>query len=87
MSRASNPKVPIRADQRFIQKLIKSTISEKVESIPEEYNRIAYVFNRSGGSWSRLFHGSPEDIGLLKKVIKVAFDKGYLSKRHKWSSG
>ena len=82
----TSPKVPLRADHRFIKRLIKSTLEGKVEEIPGEYDRIAWVFGRAGGSWERLFLGSPFDIEKLKKVIKTAFDKGYLTKKHKWGA-
>ena len=80
----ANPKVPLRADYRFIKRLIQSTLDDKMEAIPAEYDRVSDVFKQSGGSWERLFKGSPSEIEKLKKVLKVAHEKGYLTKKHKW---
>ena len=83
----SNPKAPLRADHRFIKRLIGVVLEGKVEQVPEEYDRVARVFRKAGGSWQRLFRGSPEEINRLKKVLDVAYDKGYMTKKHKWGDG
>lgn len=79
-----DPKVPIKADHRFIQKVISITLRGKVEYRPSEFDRISRVFYRMGGSWERLFNGSPEDISRLKKIIKLAYKGGFLTKKEPW---
>jgi hypothetical protein len=37
-----------------------------------------------GGSWERLFKGSAEEVNLLKKIVKIAIEKGVISKKPKW---
>lgn len=81
-----NPRSPVRADHRFIKKLVSLTLEGKVECVPEEFDLIAKVFERAGGSWVRIFRGSPEDIQKLKKVIKAAHKKGLMTKKHKWGT-
>jgi hypothetical protein len=79
-----DPRVPVRADHRFIKKVISTTLKGKVVEIPSEFSRISRVFSKAGGSWERLHKGSVRDILLLKKVVKVAFDKGHLTKQENW---
>lgn len=80
------PQVPHRADHRFLLKLVQSSYGEKVEYRPSEFDRIARVFSRMGGSWERIFQGgSPEDVSLVKKVIKAAYKHGFLSKKEGWA--
>ena len=81
---SSSPQVPIRADHRFIKKLMTSVMSGKVSNRPEEFDRVSKQFAVLGGSWVRLFHGSPKDFNILKQVIKVFYKKGLLTKNPKW---
>jgi len=78
------PSWPVQADHRFILKMVKLTLEGKVIPRPDEFNRVARVFLQAGGSWERLFHGSPDDVTLLKTVLKVAFKHGYLTKTQEW---
>lgn len=78
------PKWPTRADHRFIFKMVKIVLDEKVLPLPDEFDRVSRVFSKAGGSWERLFLGSPEDVTLLKTVLKVAFKHGYLTRQGKW---
>jgi hypothetical protein len=78
------PQWPTRADHRFILKLTSLTLGGKIVPLPGEFDRVSRVFSKAGGSWKRVFHGSAEDIDLLKKVLKVAFKHGYLTKKEKW---
>lgn len=79
------PSWPVQADHRFILKMVKLTLEGKVIPRPEEFNRVARVFVRAGGSWERLFRGSPDDVTLLKTVLKVAFKHGYMTKTQEWA--
>jgi hypothetical protein len=56
----------------------------KVEHVPQEYLVISRAFKNMGGSWERLFLGSVDDFALLKKLLKIAFKKGFLTKGYKW---
>lgn len=74
-----------RADYRMIKKIMQMSLDGKVEHVPAEYDRITRVFAKAGGSWERLFNGgSPSDLSLLKQVIKVAYKKGFLTKKYQW---
>lgn len=79
-----DPKTPLRADFRYIEQLMRSSHGGEVEHVPAEYEAISRVFSRKGGSWERLFDGSPRDIDLLKAVIKEAVKSGFVTKKHKW---
>ena len=80
-----DPKVPIRADHRFIKRVIETMdMKKRVVLVPSELSRASRVFCKAGGSWERVFHGSVRDTLLLKKVLTVAFKKGYLTRKEKW---
>jgi len=79
------PQWPVRADHRFMLKLNAVALSGKAMPRPREFNRVSRVFSKAGGSWKRLFHGSAEDVNLLKTVMKVALKAGYLTKQEKWT--
>ena len=81
---AITPKWPIRADHRFLLKLVKLTLDGKVIPRPEELDRVSRVFSKAGGSWDKVFHGSPSDVELLELVLKTAFKHGYLTKAGDW---
>lgn len=80
----TDPLVPSRADFRFLKKLLASSYGSKIEHRPDEYEIISKVFVRAGGSWERVFLGSFRDVSLLKKVIRVAYDKGHLTRLPEW---
>ena len=80
----ADPKTPTRADHRFIKRLLSTTLEGKVVEQPDEFDRISRVFSKAGGSWERIFHGSVRDTVLLRQIIKLAYKKGYLTKKGKW---
>jgi hypothetical protein len=82
---ALSPQWPVRADHRFMVKLNTVALNGKAMPRPREFDRVSRVFSKIGGSWKRLFNGSVEDVNLLKKVMKVALKKGYLTKQEKWT--
>jgi hypothetical protein len=83
---AADPRTPLRADHRFLREIVSSSLGGKVESMPEDFDRISRVFHRLGGSWERIFKGSPADIALLKKTVKVAYKGGMLTKSPDWGA-
>ena len=74
-----DPRKPIRADHRMIKDILGKQ-SGDVQHVHREYEIIAKVFEKAGGSWERIFRGSPDDIVLLKKLCKVAVTKGFITK-------
>lgn len=79
------PTKPARADHRLMLALVKTNhAKEKLDPTPEEFDKIGRVFVKAGGSWERVFKGSVRDTNLLKRVIKIAAEKGHLSKAVKW---
>lgn len=85
MGQTMNPKSPLRADYRLLRYLTGSVLGGKVEPRPEEFDRVIRVFKKAGGSWVRLFQGSPKDLGLLKAILKAAEKLGYMTKTPKWN--
>jgi hypothetical protein len=79
-----DPLKPSRADYRLIRKLLESSYSGKVQHTDKAYSLIVRVFQRAGGSWERVFLGSSRDLGLLKRVLKVAFKTGHIPKATQW---
>ena len=79
------PKEPVYAHHRILRELTHiSHEDDKVAPTPEEFNRISRVFRRRGGSWIRLYQGSIEDMTLLKLTLKVAIEKGFVTKASSW---
>lgn len=83
-SKGIKPGDPPRADHRFIDYQVKNFVKKKCLSLPDEYDHVARVFARAGGSWERLFRGSVADVVLLRKIIKVAVKTGHISAAPKW---
>lgn len=69
----------------MIRRLMDLTLKGKVVQVPSECDRVARVFLRAGGSWESVFRGSAFDIKLLKRILKVAYKKGYLTKMEPWT--
>lgn len=79
-----DPLKPSRADYRLIHKLLDSSYSGKVLHTEECYELIIKVFQQAGGSWEKLFMGSPDHVSLLKKVIRVAYKNDHVLKAPQW---
>lgn len=76
---------PPRADHRLMQYMLDAFFKKKgIAADPKEFDKVTNVFSVMGGSWERLFKGSAKDSELLKKCIKIAIEKGVLSKAPKW---
>jgi len=75
---------PSQANHRLIRKILDSSYTGKVVHTEESYNLVSRVFQRAGGEWERVFLGSSRDLGLLKRVLKVAYKLGYLPKTSQW---
>jgi len=63
-----------------IWKVVKLTGGNGALRIDSEMTRISNVFRRLGGSWTGFFKGSIDDVTLLKKVVRFAMKKGYVTK-------
>ena len=76
---------PIRADHRYIVQMLNSSFKDKrVDPTPEEIDLLCEVFGKAGGSWERLFLGSAKDVGLLRKVVSAAIQRGTLTIQPAW---
>ena len=80
-----DPLVPSRSDFRLLKKLVSALYGGKVEQRPDEFDRVCTVFERAGGSWVRLYAGSFEELNLLKRVVRVAYQKGHLTRSPGWT--
>jgi len=79
------PTNPSKAHHRYMRSLVKMAQNKKkLDPSPEELDQAAKVFHLAGGSWERLYHGSTEDLALLRRTIKVAVKKGVFSEAKKW---
>jgi hypothetical protein len=74
-----SPTSPVRADHRFIQKLIDIGGSKGAVYLPREFTALSEAFIRYGGSWERIFKGSPEDVSQLKGLLKYAIKNGHIT--------
>lgn len=79
-----DPHTPVRYDHRYLHRILSITFKGKVLMLPSELSRLSRVFVKAGGSWERIHKGSSDDISLLKKVVNVAYRKGFLTKTEKW---
>lgn len=77
------PNKPVRADHRVIHRILE-TMGGTVETRPSEFSLVADIFVQAGGSWERLHRGSIKDMSLLKRVISIGIDKGYITKKETW---
>lgn len=77
-------KNPLKASHRFIRKLLEVGHGGKVSHFPQEYELVSRIFRKAGGSWEKAFQGSSKDVDLLKKVIKLAVKKEYITPAAKW---
>jgi len=77
---------PVRADHRYIKKVVAIVLGGKVESRPSEFTMLSEAFRRLGGSWERVYKGSPQDIHLLKRIIKRAYKLDLLTKKESWKA-
>jgi len=77
---------PLRADHRFIKKVTAIVLGGKVESRSSEFTMLSEAFRQLGGSWERVFKGSPQDIHLLKRIIKRAYKRDLLTKKEPWKA-
>ncbi len=78
------PTEPARAHHRIMLSMAEAHKDPKVAPTPGELDRVARVFGLAGGSWERLFKGSIDDMGLLKKAIQVAVKNGLFTKKSDW---
>ncbi|MDB4278164.1 hypothetical protein N9917_01040 [Deltaproteobacteria bacterium] len=86
MSKQKSPLTPMRAHHRILKSIVSSSFGKDLEPRPEEYDLIARIFKRAGGSWEGVFKGSIDEIELLKKAVKVAVKKGAITKKPNWSA-
>lgn len=85
MAKGIMPSDPPRADHRLLQYIVETFYGKKgVRSDPGEFDKVSNIFGLMGGSWERVFKGSAKDINLLKKIVKIAIDKGVISKAPVW---
>lgn len=75
-----NQRDPVRADHRLLARMIDLTFGDKVVVRTKELDWLSRVFSRSGGSWEGIFTGSTDEWTRLKKLIKLAYEKGFLLK-------
>ncbi len=79
------PTSPTSAHHRLIRAVVSTHFGDKkVSPTPEELNKVGRVFKKAGGSWEGVFKGSLSDVGLLKKVLKVAIEDNLLTKTPRW---
>lgn len=79
-----SPKWPLRSDHRMILLMCSLVLKGGIHPIATEFDRVSRVFSKAGGSWAGVFQGSPEDINLLKRVLKIAYEQGYLTRKGAW---
>ena len=79
------PTSPTSSYHRLLRTMV--TLNHEDEGLsptPKELDLVAKVFVKAGGSWEKLAKGSVDDFDLMRRVIKVAIKKGYISKSPKW---
>ena len=61
---------PLMFSNKMIHLLIKQIGSDDIVVNPEDYTAIRVAFRKSGGSWEGFSSGGPQQINLLKEVVK-----------------
>lgn len=76
---------PLRAHHRLMKEILSGSYgSLHATPTPEELDLVSRIFQRAGGKWSQVYLGSVKDINLLKKTLKIAAQKGYLTRASNW---
>jgi hypothetical protein len=71
---------PSSSAHRIIKRILDSSFGNVIVHIRAEYDRVVGAFESGGGSWYRLHRGSIDDTTLLKRLVKAAVKKGYITK-------
>jgi hypothetical protein len=77
-------KWPVRADHRFLLKLVKILFGGKVVPRVSEFDTLSARFTEEGGSWRALFEGSLSEISKLRKILKAAYEAEELTRSEDW---
>ena len=78
-------KAPVRASHRYIARLLQTDFKDdQILVTPVGLDSVNQAFLDLGGSWSKLFLGSAEDIGLLRSVITAAIKYKFLIRQSAW---
>lgn len=78
---------PMRADHRFMQSVITSSFAGLgVDPTPSDLDRVGQVFQKAGGRWEQVFLGNVAAVNLLKKTLKVAIQRGHVTKSPDWGA-
>jgi succinylglutamate desuccinylase len=76
---------PIRADHRYVVQMLNTVFKgDRTSPSKAEVEILCEVFAKAGGSWERLFQGSAEDENLLRRVARVAIQRGLLTRQSTW---
>ena len=78
---------PVKASHRFLLTVATSLMGggKSYDPTPKELDFVSRIFIRAGGSWRRLFRGSVDDVNLVKRIMRIAGKKGYLTLKSNWS--
>jgi hypothetical protein len=87
MGKEKSPETPVQAHHRLLKSLMMLSPGGKdLDPRPEEMDLVARVFLKAGGSWAGVFQGSVEEMGLLRKTIKLASKRGVFTKKSQWGA-
>lgn len=77
-------KWPVRADHRFLLKLVKILFGGKVVPRVSEFDAVLDRFSEEGGSWEALFGGKLSEISKLRKILKAAYEAREMTRSEDW---
>lgn len=77
---ASEGDEPARFDHRFIRKVVELSEAKAAVLTEKDYDLISRVFHRRHGSWEGILKGNPDDVMLLKSIVKFGLKHGYITK-------
>lgn len=65
------PDPPLNFANRIIRQLVDHASSPDMQCEEADFNDMRSVFRQQKGSWERVWHGDPEHLDLLKRIVQV----------------
>lgn len=79
------PTSPTKAYHRLMRVMLTVLPGGKdLQPTPADLDWVSAVFVKAGGSWQAVFLGAVDDNELLKRALKVAVKRGFITKAPKW---
>ena len=72
----------IQSDHILLDRMLKMYCESPKPTI-DDLDRISKSFRQIGGSWENVILGDIDELSRLKKLVKFAYQNGYVTKKAK----